>query len=215
MSNYGFKKEKIYEERQNYFRNWLAEWEFYNINSYNHEEEEIEGTGDSYEKIKEMIKCDDVYKADVYKGEIVLLSSSFSKQETPHYAIIASEINKDGEVILIPFSYFVNPAVSGEIKSKREAINLEVMQVWNARIIHHSLLKEGAWHVDEDINSAEEGLNVFKHITLGDEKINEELLKRTGPPVFVEDDPRLEYQQIASELLKPLERRLEEFNENR
>lgn len=110
------------------------------------------------------------------------------------YVLLAKEWD-ESSFLVIPFSSYSQPATELELAVKNQGgLGLRVLQIWNARSLCAETLKKG-WRVGqlplEDINDA---LSLWNYYT-GGEVPSEDIIARTGLPIFRSDDPRLKYQE--------------------
>lgn len=108
--------------------------------------------------------------------------------------ILLAKVWDESSFLVIPFSSYSQPATDFELTVKAQGgLGLRVLQIWNARSLCAETLKKG-WRVGqlplEDINDA---LSLWNYYT-GGEVPSEDIIARTGLPIFRSDDPRLKYQ---------------------
>ncbi len=205
----------ITQEQKDHANTWLVEWNAGSI--YPQSDSEDESTEDEevmpehlQKEAAGLIKqCD----AHGVRGELVMLSPKITSSMLPHYAVIATDPDENGDVFLIPCSRFSHPCVLGELKTNDTNIGLEVLQVWNTRNPHVSILTDYSWHVDMRPDLLEDAMHLLEWISFDDKELPEHVKKKTGAPVLTDDDPRLDYQDIEETMLRPLENEIDSRNE--
>lgn len=110
------------------------------------------------------------------------------------YVLLAKEWD-ESSFLVIPFSSYSQPATELELAVKNQGgLGLRVLQIWNARSLCAETLRKG-WYVGylpkEDIDDALELWNY----QVGGNDPSQDILDRTGWPIFRSDDPRLKYQE--------------------
>jgi hypothetical protein len=140
-------------------------------------------------------------------GDIRVLSSTLISSECllPRYVAVIREWGP-GTCLVAPYSYISEPAVTGELDTGRDHFSLANLELWNVVITPdyalHALQK--SWKADElTLGEQEEAWAVFRHITTGDD-LPDELTERVGPPIHVENDPRICYQDEETSTFMPL-----------
>lgn len=135
-------------------------------------------------------------------GEIRLLSPDLLDVETlPRYIAIIKKWD-DENYLTAPFSIFPISAVQGELETGREHFSLANLELWNAVVAPFVTLKK-SWIVDKmNDEEIDDAFSVFKFISSG-EKIPEHLEDRIGPPILLDNDPRIVYQDEETEVFVP------------
>lgn len=143
-------------------------------------------------------------------GDIRLLSPRLAPADgLPRYVAVLKEWDED-EFLVAPYSKYPEPAVTGELATGRNHFSIDCLELWNARAIHRLALKH-SWLADRmsDAEQADAWV-VFAHAFAG-KPLPEALADRVGPPVFVPEDPRLEYQAEEAAAMAPLAARSAEI----
>jgi len=165
---------------------WLSEWEI--ADDMREEEEaalpfpsgaEGQGSGDG---------ADD----SVEPGDVRLLHpTSGESWHRPVYAVVVSVVSLQ-RVLVAPFGPFAEPAVPGELLLRGLAPGIQVLCVWNCRVLNRDRLKR-SWRVvrlsDADLARI---FAVRRHIDEG-VALPEEVARDVGPPLAHPLDPRHEY----------------------
>jgi hypothetical protein len=100
----------------------------------------------------------------------------------------------DRSYLVVPFSSYSNPATDLELKVDQKLGGyLEVLQLWNVRTLQNETLRK-TWLIgmldDVDISAAKSLWNY----SIGGETPPDDVLAKTGVPIFKSDDLRLKYQ---------------------
>lgn len=100
----------------------------------------------------------------------------------------------DRSYLIVPFSSYSNPATDLELKVDQKLGGyLEVLQLWNVRTLQNETLRK-TWLIgmldDADISAAKSLWNY----SIGGETPADDVLAKTGVPIFKSDDLRLKYQ---------------------
>lgn len=112
------------------------------------------------------------------------------------YVLLAKKWD-ESSFLVIPFSSYSHPATDFELLVKNQGgLGLRVAQIWNARSLTITTLKNG-WYVGnlpkEDIDDI---LSLWGYY-VGGKSPSDDVVSRTGLPIFRRDDPRLKYQDEA------------------
>lgn len=96
--------------------------------------------------------------------------------------------------LVVPFSSYSDPATDLELKVDQKLGGyLEVLQLWNVRTLQNETLRK-TWLIgmldDADISAAKSLWNY----SIGGETPADDVLAKTGVPIFKSDDLRLKYQ---------------------
>ena len=96
--------------------------------------------------------------------------------------------------LVVPFSSYSDPATDLELKVDQKLGGyLEVLQLWNVRTLQNETLRK-TWLIgmldDADIFAAK---SLWKY-SIGGEATADDVLAKTGVPIFKSDDLRLKYQ---------------------
>lgn len=96
--------------------------------------------------------------------------------------------------LVVPFSSYSNPATDLELKVDQKLGGyLEVLQLWNVRTLQNETLRK-TWLIgkldDADISAAKSLWNY----SIGGETPADDVLAKTGVPIFKSDDLRVKYQ---------------------
>lgn len=127
------------------------------------------------------------------EGEIRLLPPEFDLEiSLPKYVAILKKW-PENTFLVAPFSPISIAAVQGEFETGKKHFSLANLELWNSIIAPLKVL-ERTWLADElSTEQTRDAFLVFKFIATGID-LPENLKKRTGPPIFAENDPRNEYQ---------------------
>lgn len=142
---------------------------------------------------------------NVQEGDIRLLGKDcLNVPDRPLiYVVVLNLYDDEGMALIAPFSPYGAPASAGEWQTPYTAAPLRVLELWNARTaplfrIAHS------WRCQVmDIDGLATAREILRH-TISGEVMPAELRDQTGLPIFLENDPRLVYQQEEILLLAPL-----------
>lgn len=162
--------------------------------------EEIKNTQHSQKDI------DDVrgeYDDDIQPGQIRILSKRFTEDPDviPYVGVL--ERWNDEMWLVVPFSQYSTPAISGEMATGINICGLQVIQAWNGRTMHDCLLEKsflfGA--MDEAIRA--QALALFRHKFAGT-KLPVSFSAQRGSEIIMEADPRRDYVAETIARLRPL-----------
>lgn len=129
----------------------------------------------------------------IARGAVLLLHPDLSPEAgRPLYILLLREW-EPGVWVCAPFGRNTVPALPAEWKTGREEPPLAVLQLWNAHTLPETVI-ENAWYIE---SFTEEALSaawaVFKSQFSGE--LSAALVDSVGPPVFIDEDPRIDYQQ--------------------
>ncbi len=101
----------------------------------------------------------------------------------------------DEAFVVMPFSRYSSPATDEELKTNFDGgLYLRVLQAWNTRTLQDETLKK-SWCIgilpQKDLDDAW----TMWEATISDVALNDDILQRTGLPIYRKQDPRLEYKQ--------------------
>ena len=143
-------------------------------------------------------------------GEIRLISSLLLPEcPRPLYAAVLAEWEQ-GLWLISPYGRFSAPATPGELLTGRAAAALRVLCLWNAHPVPVEVLQR-SWLVEHmSREEMDDSWSVFHHALAG-KVLPSSLHERVGPPIFRNEDPRVEYQQQEAGFLEPLKTRAIEW----
>lgn len=146
------------------------------------------------EELKELIEP---YDKEVKVGQVRLLSPQLIDSRMAHVLVLCQfpSAEKDTETFLVvPFGPYETPATQGELEINSDNHMTKVLQCWSARTVNQEQLGL-SWVIAElDGDTLQEAKAIWKHATFGKE-IPMELQNKIGPPIQMEDDPRIPYQE--------------------
>lgn len=180
--------QKFYNERRNNVSTFLKE--YLTVRSLTNAPSEMEpdmSLACDYE-IKSNVQP---FDEDVQEGQIRLLSQT---EEITYIAILKQWANN--LFVVAPFSHFDTPATDDELKMTFDGgLFLRTLQLWNVRTLHVETLKK-TWLVGS--MSAQDKADAWQlwRYSLGRlDDISDDILLRTGLPIYKKEDPRLEYEE--------------------
>jgi len=136
----------------------------------------------------------------VSTGQVRLFSPRVCSPDTRpvYFAVLGRE---EGGFLLAPYGRFSEPAIPGELLTGREAMPLRVLCLWNARKLPVETASE-SWFIDDlSENEMREATAVLGHAGRGDE-LPEGIRERVGPPLQHPLDPRIDYLEEESEIIR-------------
>jgi hypothetical protein len=178
--------------QREHLRQWLAEW---NV------QPEIDAIAaafatdlESLAGLEQVAESHDA--ADrLHAGSVLLLDPALTPNiAEPVYLALLKEWDAFSW-LCAPFSLFGAPCLPAELLTERDSGPLRVLQLWNARTIPDAVLEQ-SWFVDTLSRTEQaDALEIFSAQYSGNYPAR--LLGRTGPPIVVEHDPRIDYQRQA------------------
>ena len=105
--------------------------------------------------------------------------------------------------VVAPYSPYSYPASEGEMVSGDLLVGRRVLQCWNARTAHESLVAQSyvAGTLDESVRS--DALALFRHVTAG-APLPDSFAALVGAPVLSKADPRREFLAESAARYAPL-----------
>ena len=178
---------KFYNERKNSVSSFLKE--YLTVRSLANATSEMEpdmSLACEYE-IKSKVQS---FDEDVQEGQIRLLSQT---EEITYIAILKQWANH--LFVVAPFSHFNAPATDDELKMTLDGgLFLRTLQIWNIRTLHVETLKK-SWLVgkmsQKDMTDA---WQLWRYSMGRTDDISDDIILRTGLPIYKKEDPRLEYE---------------------
>jgi hypothetical protein len=102
-----------------------------------------------------------------------------------------------------PYGRLAEPAFPGELSTRREALPLNILCLWNARAVDGRVLAR-SWLVDElSAREMDEVSGVLRHLRDG-AKLPAGIERRMGPPLWHPADPRMEYRREEAAMMDKL-----------
>ena len=158
-------------------------------------------------KIREMLSLKEIDEEDCSTSENVMLSRRrpyhpflgegqirlLSQPDELVYVLLMKKWD-NRSYLVVPFSSYSDPATDLELKVDQKLGGyLEVLQLWNVRTLQNETLRK-TWLIgmldDADISAAK---SLWKY-SIGGETPADDVLAKTGVPIFKSDDLRLKYQ---------------------
>lgn len=189
---------------------WLVEWDldcrFSEL--FDDEVDELAGrsahgvTEDAQAGNQVKLRPFDTASATLAPGAIRLVSGE-ALPECPRFFYIAIIENLgDSPLLIAPFSRFSEPATRGEWLTGREDPPLQVLELWNTHSVPAELVEKG-WLVDFlTKQEMDDAWAVYDHALTG-WPLAEHVRSQVGLPIRHPEDPRLAYQDLEIELLRP------------
>ena len=130
------------------------------------------------------------YDKDLAEGQIRLVKDT----ERITYVVLLRRWEADSFLVM-PFSWYNDPATEEEFRCEFDGgLFLRVLQAWNTRTLQDETL-EKSWLIGELPEKDMEDAWNFWQYTLGLEDVSDDLLQRSGLPIYDEQDPRIEYKR--------------------
>lgn len=143
------------------------------------------------------------HDADVKPGQIRILSPQFVSGDgaIPYVAVLDRWM--EDMWLVAPYSPYSYPASEGEMASGDRLVGRRVLQCWNARTAHESLVSQSyvAGSLDESVRA--DALALFRHVTAG-APLPDSFAALVGAPVLSKADPRREYLAESAVRYAPL-----------
>lgn len=130
------------------------------------------------------------FDTDLEAGQIRLLS----KTKRITYVVLLKRWERDSFVVM-PFSNFKFPATEEEFLTEFDGgLFMRVLQAWNTRTLQDQTL-ENSWLVGHlPQNDMDDAWKMWE-ASLSGKNMEDDVLMRTGLPIYHSNDPRLEYKQ--------------------
>ena len=167
--------------------NWIAEREI-DIALREHNDDPLPFTVDADRLANAASSHDDL----IEPGQIRILSADFVSDgiATPYIAVLDRWM--EDIWLVAPFSPYDTPATDGEMATGIPLAGQHVLQCWNARTAHESLVGKsyvmGA--LEEKVRC--DALALFRYVSAGAE-LPADFSALVGPPILSKADPRSEY----------------------
>ncbi len=143
------------------------------------------------------------YDADVRPGQIRILSPKFvSDDDAIPYVAVLDRWMEDLWLVA-PYSPYSFPASTGEMATRDPIVGRRVLQCWNVRTAHESLVAQSRLAGSLDDSVRQDALALFRHVTAGTD-LPESFQALVGPPVLSKVDPRCEFLSESAARYEPL-----------
>ena len=143
------------------------------------------------------------FDGNVKPGQIRILSPTFISGDgaIPYVAVLDRWM--EDMWLVAPYSPYSYPASEGEMASGDMLVGRRVLQCWNARTAHESLVSQSyvAGSLDESVRK--NALALFRHVTAGS-PLPDSFAALVGAPVLSKADPRREYLAESAVRYAPL-----------
>ncbi len=143
------------------------------------------------------------FDGNVEPGQIRILSPEFvfGDGAIPYVAVLDRWM--EDMWLVAPYSPYSYPASEGEMATGDRLVGRRVLQCWNARTAHESLVSQSyvAGSLDESVRK--NALALFRHVTAGT-TLPESFAALVGPPVLSKADPRREFLAESTVRYAPL-----------
>lgn len=143
------------------------------------------------------------FDGNVEPGQIRILSTEFVSGEDAIPFVAVLDRWMADLWLVAPFSPYSTPATPGEMASGVRFAGRRVLQCWNARTAHESLVAQSyvAGTLDESVRS--DALALFRHVTAG-APLPDSFAALVGAPVLSKADPRREFLAESAARYAPL-----------
>ena len=130
------------------------------------------------------------FDEDLAAGQIRILSDL----DEITYVVLLRRWESDSFVVC-PFSHYDAPATEDEILTDTPGgLYQEVLQVWNIRTLQDETLKRSWCTGTLPAQDCDDAWQLWRW-TMGRTELSERILKKTGLPIYRDDDPRIAYKQ--------------------
>lgn len=131
------------------------------------------------------------FDTELEPGQVRLLGGDTDRMT---YVALLKRWEADSFVVM-PFSAFKYPATDEEFMPEYDGgVFQHVLQAWNVRTLDDASLKR-SWVVGQLSEKDMDDAWRLWEKSLGGKELDDELLKRTGLPIYKLHDPRLKYKQ--------------------
>ena len=128
------------------------------------------------------------YDEDLEKGQIRLLPHT---ERITYVALLKRWTHNS--FLVMPFSRYSSPATDEELKTTFDGgLYLRVLQAWNARTLQDATLKK-SWCIGTLPQSDLDDAWTMWKATISNVTLSDDILLRTGLPIYRRNDPRLDY----------------------
>lgn len=143
------------------------------------------------------------HDGDVRPGQIRILSPKFvaDSDTIPYIAVLEHWM---GDLWLVaPFSPYSHPATNGEMETGDHLACRRVLQCWNARTAHESIIEQSyvADSLDESVRA--DALALFRHVSAGT-PLPASFSAPIGAPILSKADPRSDFLSESAKRFAPL-----------
>lgn len=147
------------------------------------------------------------YDGNIAAGQVRILSRRFTDtpEVVPFIVVLEKweERDSDDMWLVAPFSPYSTPATPGEMASGTNLLWREVVQAWNARTVHGSLLKMSYLCGTLGKSAVRDACALFRNQFAGT-ALPSDFSALRGPDVILEADPRRDYVAESIARLCPL-----------
>lgn len=147
------------------------------------------------------------YDGNIATGQVRILSRRFTDtpELVPFIVVLEKweERDSDDMWLVAPFSPYSTPATPGEMASGVNLLWREVVQAWNARTVHGSLLKKSYLCGALGESAVRDACALFRNQFAGT-ALPSGFSALRGPDVLLEADPRRDYVAESIARLRPL-----------
>lgn len=177
--------EKHFEERKKHVASFVTSY-------FMHKKmEEVSGfyeNGDFSTTVKPVEK--NPFDEELEAGQIRLLADT----ERITYVALLKRWGDDAFIVM-PFSRYNSPATDEELKTNFDGgLYLRVLQAWNTRTLQDTTLKK-SWCIGTlPQNDLDDAWTMWE-ATIADVTLSDDILQRTGLPIYRKQDPRLKYKR--------------------
>jgi hypothetical protein len=177
---------------------WLHEWELDRALRRAGEDADATGDGGAAHGALAADQWDDpAVSADEpapATGQVRLLTPRAAGRERLLYVAIIDARRPDA-VLIAPYGRFAEPALPGELLTRRREHALRVLCMWNTRRVTTALLRDSWWIDDLDAQEQRDASAVYRATQAGTD-LPPELAQRVGPPLADHpSDPRRVYRR--------------------
>jgi len=178
---------------------WLSEWEIelaLQADSVSHlqDDERPAGAGGMEAGVEPSVDTAEVapFDSDVSAGQIRLLAPGLGTEgERPLYVAVLREASEH-QLVAVPYGFLAEPAVPGEMLTRRAVAGLRVLCLWNARCLHRDSLGK-SWVVDNLTSDEIDEFRTACDSIRSTGRLPVALEGRGGVPLTHGGDPRHEY----------------------
>ena len=145
-------------------------------------------------------------------GQIRMLKASLTSDPEIVTPVLILSQWEGSQWLIAPFSRFNVPATPGEMSSDEDFSAYKVLEVWNAAVVPEFLLCSKTVFLRTVPESfRQEACQLYFHL-LADDELTDSAVKRIGPPIQSQIDPRIQYLLDEKEQLRPLQAEAERIN---
>ncbi|MBP5542753.1 MAG: hypothetical protein ILM98_01650 [Kiritimatiellae bacterium] len=152
----------------------------------------VDGITDICQDNEALSRAVDSFDGDIREGQIRILSKSLVENVdyVPYILVLGKWLH--GMWLVMPFSPYGIPASPGEMATMIPQSGLRVLQAWNTRSVHSSVLARSFLAGEAGEKLRGEAQTLFRH-TMARKSLPDNFAPLCGGPILYDSDPRRVY----------------------